>query len=67
MVAVQRSSVGNEPDSSGGIIGHFKSGYVHICDLSVAFTVVEAHGGRIWAEENQDGVGATFSFSLPAS
>jgi K+-sensing histidine kinase KdpD len=26
---------------------------------------VEAHGGRIWAENNSDGMGATFSFSLP--
>ena len=26
---------------------------------------IEAHGGRIWAENNADGKGATFSFSLP--
>jgi signal transduction histidine kinase len=26
---------------------------------------VEAHGGRIWAKNNFDGKGATFSFSLP--
>jgi signal transduction histidine kinase len=27
--------------------------------------IIEAHGGRILAENNSDGKGATFSFSLP--
>lgn len=27
--------------------------------------LVEAHGGRIWARNNENGVGATFSFTLP--
>ena len=27
--------------------------------------IIESHGGRIWAENNRDGKGATFSFSLP--
>jgi two-component system, OmpR family, sensor histidine kinase VicK len=26
---------------------------------------IEAHGGRIWAKNNNDGKGATFAFSLP--
>jgi C4-dicarboxylate-specific signal transduction histidine kinase len=34
--------------------------------LSIARTVVDTHGGRIWAE-NADGCGATVSFLLPSA
>ena len=33
--------------------------------LFVSQNILEAHGGKIWAENNSDGRGCTFSFSLP--
>jgi nitrogen-specific signal transduction histidine kinase len=33
--------------------------------LYISKKIVEAHGGALWAENNKDGRGATFSFSLP--
>jgi len=33
--------------------------------LYISKGIIEAHGGRIWAQNNPNGVGASFSFSLP--
>jgi two-component system sensor histidine kinase VicK len=33
--------------------------------LYISKKIIEAHKGKIWAENNEDGGGATFSFSLP--
>jgi signal transduction histidine kinase len=33
--------------------------------LFISKSIIEDHGGKMWAENNADGKGATFSFSLP--
>ncbi len=33
--------------------------------LYISKSIVEAHGGKIWAENNSDGKGTTFTFILP--
>jgi signal transduction histidine kinase len=33
--------------------------------LYISKSIIEAHGGSIWAENNENGIGSTFSFSLP--
>jgi signal transduction histidine kinase len=35
--------------------------------LFISKSIIEAHDGRIWAENNPDGQGATFTFTLPLS
>ena len=33
--------------------------------LFICRNIVEAHGGKIWAKNNTDGIGATLTFTLP--
>jgi two-component system sensor histidine kinase VicK len=33
--------------------------------LFISKSIIEAHGGRIWAQNNMDHKGATFTFTLP--
>jgi two-component system, OmpR family, sensor histidine kinase VicK len=35
--------------------------------LYISKSIVEAHGGRMWAQNNSNGQGATFTFTLPLS
>jgi signal transduction histidine kinase len=35
--------------------------------LFISKSIIEAHGGKIWAENNSDGKGAMVSFNLPVS
>ena len=33
--------------------------------LFISKSIIESHDGRMWAENNADGRGATFAFSIP--
>jgi C4-dicarboxylate-specific signal transduction histidine kinase len=65
-LTVKDVGVGFEPQGVERLFDAFyttKSGGMGI-GLSVSRSIIENHGGRLWAEAN-DGPGATFSFSIP--
>jgi C4-dicarboxylate-specific signal transduction histidine kinase len=67
MVTVRDSGTGLGPHDADRIFDSFfstKSGGLGL-GLSISRTIVEAHGGRLWATQNND-KGATFQFILPA-
>ena len=66
-VSVRDAGVGIDPESMTKLFGAFyttKSGGMGI-GLYVSRSIVEGHQGRLWAEPNDGGPGATFSFSIP--
>ena len=65
-VAVQDTGVGVDPQQAEHLFQAFfttKSNGLGM-GLSISRSIVEAHGGRLWATPN-DGPGVTFQFTLP--
>ena len=67
VVSVKDSGLGIDPEVLPKLFERFvsKSFSGTGLGLFISKSIVEAHGGKIWAENNKDGKGATFSFSLP--
>jgi C4-dicarboxylate-specific signal transduction histidine kinase len=68
LLSVQDAGIGLEPKEIDKL---FEAFYTTKKDgvgmgLAISRSIIEAHGGRLWAEPNQ-GPGATFLFSLPSA
>jgi two-component system sensor histidine kinase VicK len=69
MVSVRDSGKGIDPEIMTKLFTKFTTTSMHGTGLGlyISKNIVEAHDGKIWAENNGDGKGATFYFSLPLS
>lgn len=68
IVSVTDTGEGINPDIFPRLFNKFvtKSHHGIGLGLYISKNLIEAQGGRIWAENNKEGNGATFSFALPA-
>ena len=66
LVAVRDAGTGIARDQLGRVFTPFFTSKSSGLGMGLAITrsIIEAHGGTIWAENNDDG-GATFFFTLP--
>ena len=69
LVTVRDSGIGIDPEIMPRLFEKFitKSYQGTGLGLYISKSIVEAHGGRIWAENNPNVIGATFTFSLPVN
>jgi signal transduction histidine kinase len=67
LVTVKDTGQGIHPDILPRLFSKFASRSFQGTGLGlfISKSIVEAHEGKIWAENNSDGNGATFSFNLP--
>jgi PAS domain S-box-containing protein len=68
LVSVQDAGTGFKPEEMGRLFEAFYTTKPQGMGMGLAISrsIIEAHGGRLWAMANQ-GPGATFLFSLPAA
>lgn len=69
LVSVTDTGQGIDPHILPRIFSRFASKSFQGTGLGLYISkgIVEAHGGNIWGKNNDDGKGATFSFSLPST
>jgi two-component system, OmpR family, sensor histidine kinase VicK len=67
IVKIQDSGPGIHPDIMPRLFTKFatKSYSGTGLGLFISKSIIETHGGKMWAENNLDGKGATFLFTLP--
>jgi two-component system, OmpR family, sensor histidine kinase VicK len=67
IVCINDSGMGVDPDIMPRLFEKFASKSFQGTGLGlyICKSIVQAHGGKIWAQNNSDGKGATFAFSLP--
>jgi two-component system, OmpR family, sensor histidine kinase VicK len=67
IVSVKDSGIGIDPEVFSRLFRKFatKSYQGTGLGLYISKSIIEAHGGKMWAENNTDGKGAIFYFSLP--
>ena len=66
-VSIKDTGSGIDPDIMPRLFTKFTSKSFKGIGLGlfICKSIIEAHGGKIWAENNVDGKGATFSITLP--
>jgi signal transduction histidine kinase len=69
LVSIKDTGIGIDPGIMPRLFEKFASKSFQGTGLGlyICKSIVEAHGGKIWAQNNSDGKGATFAFSLPVS
>jgi signal transduction histidine kinase len=67
IVFVKDTGIGIDQEIMSRLFSKFASKSVQGTGLGlfISKSIIEAHGGKIWAENNPDGKGAVFAFSLP--
>jgi signal transduction histidine kinase len=71
VISVRDTGQGIEPEIMPKLFTRFVTGSATASGsglgLYISRAIIEAHGGRMWAEKNYDGKGATFMCSLPTA
>ena len=67
IVTVKDTGTGIDPEIFPRLFSMFVSKSYEDTGLGlfISKSIIEAHGGKMWAENNKDGIGARFSFKVP--
>ncbi|MGA9170969.1 MAG: HAMP domain-containing sensor histidine kinase, partial [Nitrososphaeraceae archaeon] len=67
IVTVKDTGTGIDPEIFPRLFSMFVSKSYEDTGLGlfISKSIIEAHGGKMWAENNKDGIGARFSFKIP--